>query len=374
MIMKEEFEKLGLSTSVHDFEFNDSLYKNLALHFGLGVLGSAVSGVAPLLGLALHLGPAASYWAESTRRGYYLRRLFEFKPSHNVLAVMPAREKPALRLVFAAHADAAFTGILFHPWVMRFFTKDPPAFLKFTQRSLALATRTQASLAGFDLLRMVFGPLTLPLRPVEALLTVPSLLALLLNLQVVLRNEIVPGAMDDLSGLAALPLLVKRFKGRKRRDVEIVFAVTGCEEASLGGGDALARDMDGKWDKDRTVIIGLDGLANGDLNYLSVEGEVVRTPIPGWLDETVRETAASDPKFAEVKGFEVPVGGSDVAAFLARDWEGVCLACVDHSIGAPRHYHMPDDTPANLEADKVVYSVDFAEKLARAIIRRRLGG
>ncbi|NOZ02403.1 MAG: Zn-dependent exopeptidase M28 [Deltaproteobacteria bacterium] len=373
LIMRGEFDKLGLDTRFHHFRFNDNLYKNLALHFGLGVLGTMVSGVAPMAGFALHLGPSASYWADSTRRGYYLRRLFEFKPSQNLLAVLPAEGEPALRIVLAAHIDAAFTGLLFDPKVLNRFTREPPAFLSFTKRSLAMATRTQASLAGFDLLRAVFGPiLTLPLRPIETLLTIPSALAFALNLQVLIRNEIVPGAMDDLSGVAALPLLARRLAKRKRRDVEIVLAVTGCEEASLGGADALARDMEGVWDKDRTVIIGLDGICNGDLRFLEIEGEVVKTPVPAWLGETVRKVAASEPRFAEVTGFEVPVGGSDVAAFLARGWQGVCLACVDPEIGAPRHYHQPSDSPENLETDKIIYSIDFTEKLVRAVIRRRL--
>ena len=35
-IMEGEFDALGLSCAWHSFEFNDSLYKNLVLHFGLG--------------------------------------------------------------------------------------------------------------------------------------------------------------------------------------------------------------------------------------------------------------------------------------------------------------------------------------------------
>jgi hypothetical protein len=110
----------------------------------------------------------------------------------------------------------------------------------------------------------------------------------------------------------------------------------------------------------------------GDLQYLEVEGEIVKTPIPGWLKETLSEVSASEKRFEEVKGFEVPVGGSDIAAFLAHGWDGVCLACVDHEIGAPRNYHLPQDTPENLDVDKVLYSIDYAEKLAKAIIRKRI--
>jgi len=373
MMMKEEFEKLDLKPAVEPFTFNDNLYANIALHFGLGTLGTAVSGVMPLAGFFLHMLAGSSYWADSTRRAYVLRRLFPFKPSQNILAAMPARGEPNLRIVFLAHADAAFTGLMFDPkWISRFvgggsYSSPLP------KRVLAFTTRTQFALAGFDLLRVLLGPLTWPLRPVEALLTAPAFIAFALNMQVVLKNEIVPGANDDLSGVAALPVLAQRLLPGKRPDVEYVFGVTGCEEASMGGADALARAKDGIWNRDRTVIIGLDSLAHGDLCFLEVEGEVVGMQIPGWLSEVVQSTAASEPRFAEVKGYEVPVGGSDVEAFLAHGWEGVCLTCVDPEIGAPHHYHVPSDTPENLDVDKVLYSIDFAQKLTHAIIEQRLG-
>lgn len=378
MIVKEEFEKLGLAAREHSFEFNDNLYANIALHFGLGTLGTLLGGLLPPVGLAMHSLAAGSYWAESTRRGYLLRRLFPFKPSQNIVSILPARGEPALRIVFVVHADAAFTGLLFDPAVVKRFSGDLPPRLRFIKRSMALATHTQFALAGCDLMRTMLGPLgflTLPLRPFEAILTIPAFLAFILNMQIVLRNEIVPGANDDLSGVAALPVLARRLARKKGsfKEIEFVFVVTGCEEASLGGADALAKDMRGVWDRDRTVIIGLDGLSMGDLNYLEVEGEVVKTPIPAWLSDVLSKTAASEPKYSEVKGFEVPVGGSDVAAFLAHGWDGVCLSCVDHEIGAPRNYHVPEDTPENLDVDKVLYSIDFAERLTEAIVKRRLG-
>jgi len=372
-IMKQEFERLGMDTHEEAFRFNDNLYANLALHFGLGFTGSVISGLAPLPAFICHMLAGTSYWAESTRRAYILRRLFPFKPSQNILAVMPAEGEPALRVVFLAHADAAFTGLIFNPEIIKKFTHKPPLGIKYLNRSMAVTTHSQFLLAGFDLLRMFLGPLTWPLRPLEAAISIPSFLAFVLNLHILIKNEIVPGANDDLSGVAALPILAQRLGPDKRPDVEYVFGVTGCEEASLGGGDALARDKDGVWDKKRTVVIGLDGLANGDLTYLEVEGEVSRTRIPAWLEKLSRETAASEPRFNPVKGFEVPVGGSDIAAFLARGWDGVCMCCVDPELGAPRHYHLPSDTPANLEVERVLYAIDFTEKLARNIVEHRLG-
>ncbi len=372
-IMRAEFESLGLTTHEEPFYFNDNLYANLALHFGLGTLGTIVSGLAPALGLLLHLGVGTSYVAESTRRAYLLRRLFPFKPSQNLFATIPAATvEPDLRLVFLAHADAAFTGMVFSPLFVKLSSGEPPFGLRYLQRSLAMTTHSQFVLAGFDFLRLCFGPLTWPLRPLEAVLTLPALIAFALNLEMVLRNEIVPGANDDLSGVVGMLLLAQRLAPVKPENVELVFVVNGCEEASLGGGDAMARAKKGEWDRKKTVFVGLDGLANGELKFLEPEGEVVRTHVPRWLRKVAEETARSERRFTEVEAFEPPVGGSDVAALLAHGWDGLCLACVDPERGSPRHYHQSSDTPANLDYDKIVYSVDFAERLAHNIIKFKL--
>jgi hypothetical protein len=375
-IMRAEFEALGLPVSEHQFEFNKSLYANMALHMGLGVAGTAVSGLLPWLGFLLHAGTAASYWREATRKGYWLRRVFPWHPSRNILATLPATApngpEPALRVVVAAHVDAAYTGLLFHPAIIRAMENGPHA-LDFAKRGLNLAVRTQLALAGIDLARMFLGPLTWPLRPLEATLTLPSLLAFLTSFEVVLRNRIVPGANDDLSGVAALLVLARRLLEHRDPRVEYVLAATGCEEASLGGADALARDMRGRWDPRRTVVLGLDGLAGGDLHFAQTEGEVTQIHIPAWLREVCQETAASEPRFAEVTGFAIPVGGTDMEAFLFRGWEAVSLVCFDPAIGAPRHYHQPSDTPENLDVEKVLFSTDFAHKLIEGIVARRLG-
>ncbi len=373
-IVEEEFRRLGLRVREHTFFFTDNLYKNVLLHAAPAVVGTAISEVAPALALPLHLLPALSYYLESNRKAYLGRRLLPWRPSRNVLGILPAQSSPPrLRLVLCAHVDAAFTGFFFWPEVLRLVGRKPPLGQKWLHRAVALLVWSQFALAGMDLARMMIGPAAWFLRPLEVLLTVPSLFATAVHLDIVLRNEVVPGANDDLSGVAALVVLAQRLARNRHPDVELVFVATGCEEASLGGGDAIARDFDGEWDKSRTVVLAFDGLGNGQLRYLVEEGEVTARRIPRWLQEVCDETSRSEPRFAGVTGFEVPVGGSDISAFLARGWEGVCLAAVDPAIGAPRHYHMPTDTPDNLNYDEVMDSIDYAERLIQNIVKRRLG-
>jgi Peptidase family M28 len=372
-IFRAEFERLGLKTHEESFWFNQSLYANMALHFGLGSLGTLVSGVAPALGLALHATAGGSYLADSTRRGYFLRRLLPWKPSQNLMATLPAKGEPDLRIVLMGHADAAFTGLLFNPKLVKFAASgELPPKLKFLERSMEVATYSQFVLAGFDALRCALGPLTLPLRPLEALISLPGFLAFLLNMEIVLRDQIVPGANDNLTGCAVLPVLAQRLAASKPDNVELVFAVTGCEEASLGGADALAAAKEGQWAKEKTVIIGLDGLSGGQLRCFDVEGEVIAQPIPRWLRSSVAATTAAEPEFAGITGFQIPVGATDAYAFLVRGYDAVSFGCVDPQIGSPRNYHVMEDTPDKLDANQIMMAVDFTEALVNRIVEERI--
>lgn len=363
-LMCEEFRARGLAVEWHSFRFNVNLYANLALHFGVGTLGTLLSPLAPLAGLSLHLLCAVSYWADSTRRFYLLRRLLGYRDSQNLLATLPARGETRRRLVIAAHADSAFTGMMFWPRICGLVAKTtlPGLF----GRTLALTTALMLPLAGLDLLRF-FAPLPWWVRLVEALLTLPAVSTLLLALDVVFRNQPVPGANDDLSGVAALPALHDRLKADLPDDLELVLAVTGCEEASMGGSDALARAMRKRWSPANTVFLALDGLTNGPLRFMEAEGEVVSKPVPGWLLETLRRVAQESPDLGPIRGFRPPVGGTDAAVFLLRGYPATALVCVDPALGTPRHYHQPSDRPENLDPEQLERSISYAERVARAL-------
>jgi Zn-dependent M28 family amino/carboxypeptidase len=235
-------------------------------------------------------------------------------------------------------------------------------------KSMRLTTGALAGLAAVDALQLWFGK-SRALRLARLGLSIPPLVAFLLNLDVVLRNRTVPGAMDDLSGVAGIVLLARRLRERAPEDVEVVFVGTGCEESGLGGAESLCAQMSTEWDRERTVIIGLDGLANGELRFF-LEGELVPVPLAGWLREAIVDVASKDPRFAEVAAFDIPVGGTDALPFASNGYPAVTLGCVEPTRGMPREYHLPSDTPENLEVEKIPFCVDFAERLFEAIVDR----
>ncbi len=365
------FEDLGLGTTSRPFRYNDNLYANLVLHFGLGTAGSLAFAVSPAAAMAMHGTAGISYLGDSTRRFLLLRRVLGMRTCHNLVATLPAAEKPALRIVLIAHADAAFTGALFDPrLVERLVGSGGSPFKKLLARPMRLATYTQLALAGIDGLGIAMGPARHLLWPAVAGLSIPGLLVFLLNLEIVLRNEIVPGANDNLSGCAGLALLASRFAASTPDDVELVFVIAGAEEAGTGGSRALARDMRGEWDPTNTVVLGVDGLSGGELSYF-VEGDILPLPLAPWLRQTVEDTAAADPRFAEVAPHHMDVGATDAGPFQAAGYDAVCIGRVDRALGSPRHYHHPTDTADNLDMDQVMDAVDYVEALVGEIIARR---
>lgn len=367
------FEQQGLDIRWQPFSFNDNLYEVLALHFGIGTLGTVVGPRSPALALALHLLAGMSYFKDSTRQGYWLRRLLPFKPSQNLLAVLPSKGRPRLRIVMPAHIDAAPTGVMFSPGVVkRGGAGSAPFGIEALGKSLGLVTMSQFALAGLDIVRLLRRKPSTVLRAFELALSVPGAITALLSLDVVARDHYVPGANDNLSGVAALPILARRLQHFKPDDVELVFVVTGAEEAGTGGALALAQQKLGEWNPENTVVLGIDTLSNGDLFWFQ-EGEIVEMPVAPWLERVLQRVAGSDTRFAGVRRFQIPTGATDALPFVVAGFEGTCIGAVDLDYGAPRHYHHPSDRIENLDLDGVMRSIDFIEKVIHGVIAERLG-
>ena len=363
-ILRDAYEEAGADTGYHAFRWNRSLYAVLALHFGLATLGSMVAHFNIVVAFALHLVAGVSYVGDSRKWFLLLRRLFPFRDSQNLMATFPARDELDLRVVLVAHADAAYTGWLFHPAVIRAGTREPPLrALRFMRKSLLLATGACFVLAGLDaavswgLISAYAFSIALPI------VSIPPAIGFLLNLQVVLRNEVVPGANDNLTGCAGGAVLARRLAEHKPDNVELVFVCTGAEEAGTGGAYALASTgYDGRWKPDSTVVVAIDGFSNGEMRWF-VDGELVAWPNPGWLEDIVSGVRSSEPRFEQAESFDIPSGGTDACPFHAHGYDAMALGCVDPTIGAPRYYHRPEDTPENLDLEQLGLSLDFVEQV-----------
>jgi hypothetical protein len=375
-ILAEALAARGVDSHLERFRFNDSAHASVALHFGIGVAASLLSMTAPALALPLHAMVAASYALEVSRRTYVLRRLLRHGESQNLLASVRAAGagtgEPSLRVVLVGHIDAAPTGLLFHPKTLEYFARPShPWVHAVLGRPLRLAVLGQLGLVGLDALGVALGRSGRRLLwPAIAACTAPALLTTMGCLDAQLRDEIVPGANDNLTGCVALPVLASRLRADLPEGVELVLVATGAEEAGLGGSSALARRVRSLWNPRNTVVLAIDSLTNGELRWFE-EGELRRRRTPPWLDALLRETASADPRFGGAKAFDVGVGGTDAQPFAIAGYDAVGIGCIDPKLGAPRHYHQPTDTPENLDLDQLMQSIDFIERLVRNVIAAR---
>ena len=364
-LTRDAYKALGVGVALEPFRFNENLYATIALHMGAAVLGSLVAKRSPRLGFALHGIAALSYALDSSRKAFLLRRLFPFKDSQNVVATLPSVGPMRLRIVFVSHGDAAFTGFVFHPeFVRRFGSRGGPL-----GKPMQASTAAAALLAGIDLLSIA-GASGRAIDWARRALTFAPLVAFALNADVTLRDRIVPGASDNLSGVAGGLLLAKRFLASPLPGVELVFVTTGCEEAGLGGAQALAESRDSAWSRTNTIVIAIDGLSGGALHTFR-EGEVFPIEVPRHLDDAVDHVRASDPRFRDVTPYTIPVGGTDVVPFAKLGFDGISVGRIDPELHTPRNYHLPTDTLEHMDPAEIVESVDFVEALARELARRR---
>jgi Zn-dependent M28 family amino/carboxypeptidase len=200
-------------------------------------------------------------------------------------------------------------------------------------------------------------------------MTAGSLVPLVLMLQIVWTNRIVPGANDNLTGCSAVVSLADRLRENVPDDVELVYVISGCEESGRGGAWNLLRAMRGRWSPSDTTVIGLDTLSGGTLRY-HVEGEILPRAPGRELCQCAQEVALADPRFRGFGPYHPPAGATDVAPFLWHGFDAICLVRVDPQTDIPRNYHVPTDTHANVDFQEVSDAVDYAEALVLALVHR----
>lgn len=357
----ERLEKSGAKTQVLPFRFPNHIYGSLAMHFGLALALVGVGTRWPLVAGIGHLVVALSFFSEAVWRRHLLRAFWPKVDTQNVTLTYPATAPLRKRIVLLAHVDSAFTGLMFHPPILKQIAKPPPSFLPFLKKQLLLPLVCVLVIAALELLGV-----TLPVWAL-VLLSLPLVLVFVLNIDILVRNRVVPGAADNLTGCAAQIIIGEAWAKSPVADVELVLVFTGAEEAGTGGAAHLARTND--WGRDVTDVIVLDTLSNGDL-YLLEEGELFPVRQPPDLVEAARAAAVSVGAPAPAS-YPVPAGATDALVFLISGFRALALTCVDREQHAPRNYHHPNDTAANVDPEQLRVSTEVATALVRRLAEKR---
>jgi hypothetical protein len=295
-----------------------------------------------------------------------LRRLLRRRTATNVIAeIGPAEagedsERSASTLVVHAHHDAAHTGAVFHPGVAKLAARAVgPLF----ERIGGTPPPAWGAAVG-PLLVALGGALgARRLRRAGAVVSAGTA-ATMLNIA---RSPTVPGANDNLSGVAVLLGLADVLARDPCRRLRVVLLSTGSEESCLEAMECFGARHFARLPRSSTTFLCVESVGSPELMLLSGEGllRVHRYP-----DELVRrlERLAQAANIPLHKPFRYRLA-TDGQVPLRASYPTAVISSIDW-YKTPSNYHWPSDRPEYLCYDTVARASELAAALARDLDRR----
>jgi hypothetical protein len=291
-------------------------------------------------------------------RLWFRRAALPSRSCHNVVA--EAGDPDAQHtVVVVAHHDAARSGLIFHAAPGRFVGEHFPGLLERADTTPPLMFPVVAGP-----LLVCAGALAGRRGPVVAG-TVLALGSAAAFAEIATR-DVVPGANDNLTGVATLIGLADALSRRPVRGLRVVLLSTGSEESFMEGMQGFARRHFRDLPVDRTHVICVDTVGSPELISLEGEGMLKMRDYPEDFKELVSDCARE-------AGIHLRRGlrfrnATDGLIALRAGYPTVMLGSVNH-LKLPDNYHWPTDTPENVDHT----TVEEAVRLCDAVVRRLAG-
>ncbi|MBS1871421.1 MAG: M28 family peptidase [Actinobacteria bacterium] len=340
--------------------------------FPLGV-PNALAGAAGLLArravpraggraLAAALGAlaAAAIWDDvGGGKLWFRRRFLPSRPTWNVVAETGDRQAERT-LVFVAHHDAAHWGLLFHPGVLPLVDRLFPGLLARTNTSPPLMAP------------VIAGPLLIALGALTGrrrALACGSAFALgsAATFAEIGARGAVPGANDNLTGVATLLGLATELAEEPLEGLRVLLVSTGSEESFMEGMQAFARRHFAALPPERTHVVCVDTVGSPQLTLIEGEGMLRMRDYP---DDFKTLVAAC----AQESGVELGRGlrfrnATDGLIALRAGYPTAAIGSVTE-LKVPANYHWPTDTAENVDHDRVSDAVTLCTAIARRLAQR----
>lgn len=326
------------------------------IHNAAGLASCALGGPT---GAAVAVATLLSYEREVRGIARWLRRALPRGEGANVVAHLPAAGRTRATLILVAHHDAANTGIVWHPRIvaagarrhLRRHRVDP--FMAPVGLAFGLAVAGGLLPGG--------GRAGRASRAIAA-----ALLGLGLAADAdVARSATVPGASDNATGVAVCIDLARRLAGEPLEQVEVLVALTGSEEAGMGGMAAFL-DRHAGLDPRATFVLGLDTLGAGAPIVCRAEGAMLEQRYLerdiAVVEEGAAEAAIGAPRRWRIGGWTDPI--------LAVHRGLPAASLLSMGPGYFPHYHHPSDTPENVDWGSVAACARIAAGTIAAFERR----
>jgi Peptidase family M28 len=355
--------RLGRRAEIEPFFAHPQYAVVHLIHAVLGIAGSLLASVQPAVGFALVLLAAASTYLDLNTRFYLIRSLLFRRVSQNVVSPGNRPEAPA-RLILMAHYDAGRTGYVFS---------------KASNRVRRLPERTRLALGPFRLFFWVGLAPLLPilgarmagldaswLNAVQAIPTIVLIVAAFLLIDIAL-SEIVPGAYDNASGVAAVLSAAEELTTDPPGNLDVWIVLTGAEESLCEGSRAFVRSRRKQFDGDCTYFVNVDSVSYGGVAYEVSQGAVISIPHDRELVE-LAEALATAGAAGGALAIRHPLL-DDALPPRIRRLRSITLRTTDAGGNPAPWYHTHDDVPERVDSAALHRTTDFVVALARLIER-----
>jgi hypothetical protein len=359
--LADRLELAGAPAAIDEEQFYDGYAKQL---LPLGVAGGVASLLAARRRLrlpAMLLGAAAAAAiVDDVSNGTRIWRKRIESPRRTWNVVAEVGQPDAQRtLVVLAHHDAAPTGILFDQRLATRLAERNPERVKRQENSVPVWWPSVAAPA-LGAMAAVIGSRTLGRLGL-------ALSAFNVGMAADLaRNRIVPGANDNLSGVAAQVALAERLRESPVDGVRVVLASCGAEEVLQGGIYGFTERHLERLPRDRTWVLNLDTVASPSLVMLEGEGAF---KMEDYTDPDFRDLVA---RAAERAGVDLHRGARSRASTdsVIPSRAGFPTATIiswDPTNRLPTNYHLMTDTPENVRYDTVADAVTLSYAVAEEL-------
>jgi hypothetical protein len=355
-VLAGEFELRGASVRLEPEEVHGTYWLPLGLACGL-----AAASAAGRRGLAFAGGALASAVVidelEIGRRP--LRKRLRRRSALNVLAEIPPTDAPTHTLIVHAHHDAAHTGLVFHPAIAKLAARVGGRVI---ERIGGTPAPMWGAAAGPVLVALGAGLGRRRIRRLGAALSAAYAAAM----WDIAHRGVVPGANDNLSGVAALLMVADALARSPCRHLRVRLLSTGSEESFLEGMQAFgARHFD-ELPTDSTTFLCLESVGSPELMLLSGEGLLRLHRYPGEPRQMLERLADREGLVLH-KPFRYRLA-TDGQLPLRAGYPTAVISSIDY-YKAPSNYHWPSDSPENLclgtLADAARLTLAFVEELDR---------
>ncbi|MFX0014370.1 MAG: M28 family metallopeptidase [Promethearchaeota archaeon] len=286
-----------------------------------------------------------------------ISRLFYTRMSQNVIGKIKTKQLPVKKVVLIAHYDSSKADFTHHP-------KRVASFRKLALMNLVILFLIFGLYSVGALFEFIEVPL-IPsiIWPISLILVIPSLYSSLLLILREWRNELVPGANDNASGVAIALELVKSFIKEPLQETEIISVFTGCEEAFCTGMIEFLK----KFGKDlrEAYFINLDNIGAGTPIFAPIEGMIFSRKADPEMLQIAREIQINHPELnVEERSFRA--GYTDGTVAIIRGYKVLSFLALNEN-DVPPNWHWETDTIENIDKDTLSNVEEFVKKLIREI-------